>query len=100
MKDSAAVVSALSRIYKRGPLQWPKLLYVDPGCEFMGSVSELLATHNVSVRCCIAGADGAHRRQSIVERCNRTLAERLFGHQYVQEMRFVGTAKDNQRSGE
>ena len=27
-----------------------------------------------------------HRDQDIVERFNRTLAERLFGHQYAQEM--------------
>ena len=28
-----------------------------------------------------------HRDQAIVERFNRTLAERLFGHQYAVEMR-------------
>ena len=34
-----------SRIYRRGPLKWPKLLQVDPGREFMGAVSQLLAKH-------------------------------------------------------
>ena len=29
---------------------------------------------------------GLHRQQAIVERFNKTLAERLFGHQYYQEM--------------
>ena len=38
--DSTEVASALSRIYSRGPLKLPKLLQVDPGREFMGSVSQ------------------------------------------------------------
>ena len=82
-KTAAGVATALSRIYKRGPLTWPRLLQVDPGREFMGAVSQLLAKHNVSVR---RGRVGTHRDQGIVERLNRTLAERLFGAQYAQEM--------------
>ncbi|MEW8445937.1 MAG: transposase family protein [Candidatus Thiodiazotropha sp.] len=38
-KEAKEVAEALSRIYRRGPLRWPKLLQVDPGREFMGSVS-------------------------------------------------------------
>ncbi|MCU7879579.1 MAG: DDE-type integrase/transposase/recombinase, partial [Candidatus Thiodiazotropha sp. (ex Lucinoma aequizonata)] len=83
-KTAAEVADALTRIYRRGPLKWPKLLQVDPGREFMGSVSQLLAKHGVSVR---RGRVNIHRDQGIVERWNRTLAERLFGHQYAQEMR-------------
>ena len=83
-KGAAEVADALSRIYKRGPLKWPKLLQVDPGREFMGSVSQLLAKHSVEVR---RGRVNVHRDQGIVERFNRTLAERLLGHQYAQEMR-------------
>ena len=83
-KTVAEVADALSRIYRRGPLKWPKLLQVDPGSEFMGAVSQLLAKHSVQVRC---GRVDIHRDQGIVERWNRTLAERLFGHQYAQEMR-------------
>ena len=60
-------------------MRWPKLHQVDPGREFMGSFSQLLAKHSVQVR--------RGRDQGIVERFNRTLAERLFGHQYAQEMR-------------
>ena len=41
-KTAAEVADALSRIYKRGPLKWPKLLQVDPGREFMGAVGQLL----------------------------------------------------------
>ena len=83
-KTAAEVADALSRIYRRGPLKWPKLLHVDPGREFMGAVSQLLAKHSVQVR---RGQVDIHRDQGIVERWNRTLAERLFGHQYAQEMR-------------
>ena len=82
-KGAAEVAEALSRIYRRSPLKWPKLLQVDPGKEFMGAVSQLLAKHGVSVR---RGRVDVHRDQGIVERFNRTLAERLFGHQYAQEM--------------
>ena len=83
-KDSTEVANALQRIYKRSPLTWPDLLQVDPGREFMGSVSVLLSKHNVGVR---RGEKEAHRSQAIVERFNRTLAERLFGYQYGMEMK-------------
>ena len=82
-KEAKEVAGALSRIYKRGPLKWPKLLQVDPGPEFMSEVSWLLAGHGVSIR---RSRVEIHRDQGIVERWNRTLAERLFGHQYAQEL--------------
>lgn len=93
-KTAAEVAAALSRIYARGPLKWPMLLQVDPGREFMGPVSQVLAKHKVSVR---RGRVDVHRDQGIVERFNRTLAERLFGHQYAQEMRLP---EDGSRSTE
>ena len=34
----------------------------------------------------IEGVPGIHRSQGIVKQFNRTLAKRLFEHQYVQEM--------------
>ena len=50
----------------------------------MGYVNQLLAKHSVQV---LRGRDDIHRDQGIVERFNRALAERFFGHQYAQEMR-------------
>ena len=50
----------------------------------MGAVNQLLSKHNVEVR---LGRVDIYRNQAIVERLNRTLAERLFGHQYGVEMR-------------
>ena len=76
-KTAAEVADGLTRIYKRSPLRWPKLLQVDPGREFMGFVSQLLAKHSVKIR---RVRVDIHRDQGIVERFNRTLAERLFGH--------------------
>jgi hypothetical protein len=49
-KNSTEVGAALTRIYSRGPMKWPKLLQVDPGREFMGMVSPLLAKRGIEIR--------------------------------------------------
>src|SRR6218665_2524846 len=95
-KSASEVAAALGRIYKRGLLTWPNLLQVDPGREFMGAVNQLLAKHNVQVR---RGRVGSHREQGIVERFNRTLAERLFGAQYAQEL-LMAARGSSERSAE
>ena len=61
---------------------FPQLLQVDPGREFMGIVSTIMAKHGSTIR---RGTPQLLRDQGIVERFNRTLAERLFAHQYAQE---------------
>ena len=83
-KDSTEVAKAFQTIYTRGPLKWPQMLQVDPGREFMGAVTKEMENHKTSIR---RGHPEIHRDQAIVERFNRTLAERLFGHQYAIEMR-------------
>ena len=92
-KDSAEVAKAFKTIYTRGPLKWPQMLQVDPGREFMGAVTKEMENHKTSIR---RGHPEIHRDQAIVERFNRTLAERLFGHQYAVEMRLP----EGQRSTE
>ena len=82
-KDSAEVAKAFQSIYRRSPLTWPQMLQVDPGREFMGSVTKEMESHKTYIR---RGRTEIHRDQAIVERFNRTLAERLFGHQYAVEM--------------
>ena len=82
-KDSAEVAKAFQSIYRRSPLTWPQMLQVDPGREFMGSVTKEMESHKTYIR---RGRTEIHRDQAIVERFNRMLAERLFGHQYVVEM--------------
>ena len=82
-KDSDGVARGFAKIYRRGPLKWPQMLQVYPGREFMGAVTKAMGEHNVTIR---RGRPNIHRDQAIVERFNRTLAERLFGHQYAVEM--------------
>jgi transposase InsO family protein len=82
-KSSTEVAQALTRIYKRGPLTWPRLWMSDPGREFLGEVSHLLEKHGTMIR---RGRVEIQGDQGIVERFNRTLVERLFGFQYAQEM--------------
>ena len=82
-KDSGEVARAFQTIYRRSPLTWPHMLQVDPGREFMGGVTKEMEKHKTYIR---RGCTEIHRDQAIVERFNRTLAERLFGHQYAMEM--------------
>ena len=70
-KEAKEVAEALSRIYRRRPLKWPKLLQVDPGRKFIGAVNQLLTKHDVEVRQCRVNI---HRDQGFMERFNRTLA--------------------------
>ena len=81
-KESQEVSKAFETIYSR-KLRWPKTLIVDPGKEFMGYVTKLMERHNVKIQ---RSEAGNHRAQAFVERANRTLGERLFSHQYAQEM--------------
>ena len=92
-KESDEVSKAFQRIYRRGPLKRPQLLQVDPGHEFMGAVTKVMENNKTAIR---RGRTEIHRDQAIVERFNRTLAERLFGHQYAVEMRLPS----GQRSSE
>ena len=81
-KESQEVAKAFESIYKR-KLHWPKTLIVDPGKEFMGHVTRLMEKKGVKIQ---RSKAGNHRAQAFVERANRTLGERLFSHQYAQEM--------------
>ena len=93
-KESQEVAKAFERIYsrkiKRPSLNWPKTLIVDPGKEFMGYVTKLMERHNVKIQ---RSEAGNHRAQAFVERANRTLGERLFSHQYAQEMVSEGRSR-------
>ena len=55
-----------------------------------GAVTKAVENYKTAIRC---GRVNIHRDQAIVERFNRTLAERLFGYQYVAEMRDIVSKK-------
>ena len=93
-KESHEVSKAFQRIYKRGPLKWPQLLQIDPGREFMGAVTKVMENNKTSIR---RGRTEIQRDQAIVERFNRTLAERLFEYQCAVEMNMKQT-NNNKRS--
>ena len=89
-KESSEIARCFSKIYSR-KLSWPDVLIVDPGREFMGSVTTLMKQHGVSIQ---RGQAGNHRSQAFVERANKTLSERLFSHQYAQEMISDGRSRE------
>ena len=82
-KDSDEVARSFPKIYRKGPLKWPQMLQGDPGREFIGAVTKAMENKKTTIR---RGRPNIHRDQGIVERFKRTLAERLFGHQYAVEM--------------
>ena len=92
-KDSGEIAKCFSKIYSRKPrrLSWPGVLVVDSGREFMGSVTKLMEKQKVSIQ---RGQAGNHRSQAFVERANKTLSERLFSHQYAQEMLHDGRSRE------
>ena len=81
-KESREISEAFTKIYSRR-LKYPKTLMVDPGKEFMGEVGKLMNYHNVRIQ---RSEAGNHRAQAFVENVNKILGERLFSHQYAQEM--------------
>src|SRR6185312_309752 len=82
-KTSSSVAKAFKKVYSnfRCPLIWPKLLMVDPGSEFKSDCKELMEKHNVKIKIATS-----HRSQAIVERFNRTLAEKLFRLQDASDL--------------
>ena len=82
-KNAKEVAQAFQWIYENTPLNYPKTLIVDDGKEFYGDTTKLMEKRDVIIQC---GDPSQHRSQGIVERFNRTLADRLFTYQYHKEL--------------
>ena len=65
-------------------------MIVDDGKEFYRDMTKLMEKHDVMIQ---RGDPSQHRSQGIVERFNRTLADRLFSYQYHKE--FEDPSKSN-----
>ena len=78
-KYAKEVAQAFQWIYENTPLNYPKTLIVDDGKEFYGDTTKLMEKHDVIIQ---HGDPSQHRSQRVVERFNRTLADRLFTYQY------------------
>ena len=92
-KESSEVAKAFEKIYSR-KLKWPEILMVDLGKEFFGNMVTLMNKHNVKFQ---RSEAGNHRAQAFVERVNRTLGEKIFTHQYAQEMADAQKSKNRSR---
>ena len=82
-KNSKEVSQAFQWIYENTPLTYPKTLIIDEGSEFRGDTTKLMDKHDVIIQ---RSDPSQHRSQGIVERFNRTLADRLFTYQYHKEL--------------
>ena len=82
-KNAKEVAQAFQWIYENTSLNYPKTLIVDDGKEFYGDVTKLMEKHDVIIQ---YGDPSRHRSQGIMERFNRTLADRLFSYQYHKEL--------------
>ena len=78
-KNSKEVSQAFQWIYGNTSLTYPKTLIIDDGKEFYGETTKLMEKHDVIIQ---RGDLSQHRSRGIVERFNRTLADRLFSYQY------------------
>ena len=82
-KNSKEVAQAIQWIYENTLLTCPKTLIIDDGKEFYGDTTKMMGKHDVIIQ---HGDPSQHRSQGIVERFNRTLADRLFSYQYHKEL--------------
>ena len=80
-KYAKEVAQAFQWIYENTLLTYPKT--VDDGKEFYGDTTKLMEKHDVILQ---HGNPSQHHSQRIVERFNRTLADRLFTYQYHKEL--------------
>ena len=82
-KNSKEVAQAFQWIYANTPLTYPKTLIIDDGKEFDGNTTKLMEKYDVMTQ---RGDPSQHQSQGIVERFNRTLADRLFSCQHQKEL--------------
>ena len=82
-ENSKEIAQAFQWIYENTPLTYPKTLIVDDGKEVYRDTTKLMEKHDVMIQ---HGDPSQHQSQGIVEKFNRTLADKLFSYQYHKEL--------------
>jgi len=90
-KTALLTAQAIEKIYDTTPLKFPKQLNIDKGSEFKREVLELYTKHNTKIN---ISETGYHKATAMVERFNRTLAERLFKQIHHKEIETNKVVKD------
>ena len=80
-KTPTEVSQAIQNIYDRSPLNFPSVIMCDKGREFMGEFIKLMKKNNTKIKYSLN-----KKKVAFVERFNRTLSEKLFAHQYANEI--------------
>ena len=83
-KQVRDVAEMIAKIYKVGPLKYPKIFQCDNGSEFKGEVTTMLEKNEVKIQ--RVTAKYKHTHTAFVEALNKILAERLFKVQDAQEL--------------
>ena len=80
-KKASETAKAIAEIYERSPLNYPKVIMADYGNEFFGEFLQQAKKHETKIHRSLN-----KKKVAFVERFNKTLSEKLFAHQYAQEM--------------
>ena len=95
-KNSKEVAQAFQWLYENTPLTYPKTMIIDDGKEFYGDMMKLMEKHHVIIQ---HGDPSQHQSQGIMERFNRTSADRLFSYQCHKELEDPSKSKREWVSG-
>ena len=82
-KNGKEVGQAFQWIYGNTLSTYPRTLIIDDGKEFYGETTKLMEKHDVTMQW---GDPSQHRLQGIMDRFNRTLADRLFSYQFHKKL--------------
>ena len=83
-KKVSEVADMFKDIYRKGRLKYPKELHVANGTEFKVDVFKLMNEHDMEL--VSVTTKYHHNFTAFIDRVNKTLAERLFKAQDVQEL--------------
>ena len=82
-KESAHIVEAFKKIYKRGVLKMPGMIQTDPGSEFKGETKKYFKENECFIR---YGKPGRHRQQALAESRNKIIGDVLIKRMVSQEL--------------